>query len=82
MGLINQFLERKVMLVVYLQILGAAKISVLGCRGVLLSEARLYSYLIHCLSIKRLLFPLLYCVYLMYIGLMNVFNYIINMIFI
>ena len=37
---------------------------------------------IHCLLIKRILPPILYCTCLMYIGLMNMFNYVINMIFI
>ena len=37
---------------------------------------------IHCLLIKRILIPILYCACLMYIGLMNMFNYVINMFFI
>ena len=38
---------------------------------------------IHCLLIKIILLPILYCVYIMYIGLMNMFNYIVfNMLFI
>ena len=45
MGLINQFLKSKVMPMVYLKSLGAAKLSVLGCRGVLVSEAGLYPHL-------------------------------------
>ena len=45
MGIINQFWKRKVMLVVYLQNLGAAELRVLGYRGVLVLEAGLYSYL-------------------------------------
>ena len=39
MGLMNQFLERKVMLVVYLPSLGASELRVLSCRGFLVSEA-------------------------------------------
>ena len=45
MGLRNKFLKRKVMLVVYLQSLGAAELRVLGCIGVLVSEVGLYAYL-------------------------------------
>ena len=37
---------------------------------------------IHLLLIKRILLPILYCAYLMYIGLMNIFNDVINMLFI
>ena len=75
MGLINQFLERKVMLVVYLQSLGAEELKVLGCKGVLGSWVVFLP--IYLLLIKRILLPILYCAYLMYIGLMNMFNYII-----
>ena len=38
MGLNKEFLKSKVMLVVYLQSLGAAELRVLGCKGVLVSE--------------------------------------------
>ena len=34
---------------------------------------------IHLLLIKRILLPILYCACLMYIGLMNMFNFVINM---
>ena len=37
---------------------------------------------IYHLLIKRILLPILYCAYLMYVGLMNMFNYVINMLFI
>ena len=82
MGLRNEFLESKVMLVVYLKSLGAVELRVLSCRGVLVSEVGLHSYLIHYLSIKRILLPILYHVYFMSIGLMNMFDYIIYMLFI
>ena len=36
---------------------------------------------IHLLIIKRILPPILYCTCLMYIGLMNMFNYVINSFF-
>ena len=45
MGLINEFWKSKVMLVVYLQNIGAVELKVLGCRGVLVPEDGLYSYL-------------------------------------
>ena len=45
MGLRNKFLKRKVMLVVYLQSIGPVELRFLGYRGVLVSEARFYSYL-------------------------------------
>ena len=68
MGANQGILERKVMLVVYLQSLGAVELRVPGCRGVLVSEAGLYSYLIHRLLIKIIILPILYCVYFMGIG--------------
>ena len=36
---------------------------------------------IHLLLIKRILLPIMYCAYIMYIGLMNMFNDVINMLF-
>ena len=83
MGLINQFLERKVMMVVYyLQNIGAIEIKVLWLQRSPCIRSWVVFLPIHCLLIKRFLLPNLYCVYLMYIGLMNIFNCIINMLFI
>ena len=53
-----------------------------GCRGVLVSEFGLYSYLVHHLLIKRILLPILCCVYFMYIVLMTMCDYVIYMLFI
>ena len=45
MGIKNQFWKSKVMMVVYLQSLGAVELRVLGCRGVLVLEVGSYSHL-------------------------------------
>ena len=63
----QSILESKVMLVVYLQkFLEQQNSESFGCRGVLVSEARMYSYLIHWLLIKRVLLLALCWVYFMY----------------
>ena len=69
------------MLVVYLQSLGAAELKFIWLQRSPCVRSWVVFLPIHCLLIKRIILPILCCAYLMYIGLMNMFNYIINMFF-
>ena len=76
MGTNEGLLESKVMLVVYLQNLGAAKLRVF------VSEAGLYSYLIHRLLTKRIFLPNLVLNLFHVFWLMNIFDYMFDILFI
>ena len=66
MGLMNNCLKRKFMLVVYLQSLGVVELIVLGCKGVLVSEAGLHSYLFIVCITKNSSSNLVLCLYHVY----------------
>ena len=82
MGTKESILESKVMLLVYLESLGAAELRVLWLQRSPCVRSWVVFLSTHYFLIKRILLPMLYCAYHMYIGLMNMFNDVINMLFI
>ena len=82
MGIINQFLKTKAMLVVIPSESWSSRTQSPRLQRSPCVKNWVVFLSIHCLLIKRIILLVLYCAYLMYIGLMNMFNYVINMIFI